>query len=130
MGPKYYGVLVDFASILAKRKGFTSKRRVPDGKVTALFGHPEDLDAFEEHYANTHVPLVKKIPNLQRFEAAKIVATPDGSELPYYRMGEMYFEDVEQMQISLASDEGQAASADFQDFATGGVTIFISEINA
>jgi uncharacterized protein (TIGR02118 family) len=28
-------------------------------KVTALFGHPEDLDAFEEHYANTHVPLVK-----------------------------------------------------------------------
>ena len=42
----------------------------------------------------------------------------------------MYFEDVEQMQVSLASDEGQAASADFQDFATGGVTIFISEVNA
>jgi uncharacterized protein (TIGR02118 family) len=36
-------------------------------KATALFGHPEDPDAFEEYYANTHVPLVHKIPNLQHF---------------------------------------------------------------
>jgi uncharacterized protein (TIGR02118 family) len=100
-------------------------------KGAALFGHPEDSDAFEEHYANTHVPLVEKIPTLQRFERAKIVATPDGSELPYYRIGELYFEDVEQMQSGLASDEGQAVVADFQNFATGGVTIFISaEIDA
>ena len=99
-------------------------------KGTALFGHPEDLDAFEEHYANTHVPLVRKIPNLQRFEAAKVVATPDGSEPPYHRIGERYFEDVEQMQSGLSSDEGQAVSADFQNFATGGVTLLISEVDA
>ena len=99
-------------------------------KGTALFGHPEDPAAFEEYYANTHVPLVKKIPNLQRFERAKVVAMPDGSEPPYYRIGELYFEDVEQMQRSLASDEGQAVSADFQNFATGGVTFLISEIEA
>jgi uncharacterized protein (TIGR02118 family) len=102
----------------------------PMVKGTALFGHPEDLDAFEEYYANTHVPLVRKIPNLQRFEAAKVVATPDGSEPPYHRIGELYFEDVEQMQAGLSSDEGQAVTADFQNFATGGVTIFIAEINA
>jgi hypothetical protein len=29
------------------------------------------------------VPLAQKIPNLQRYERAKIVATPDGSEPPY-----------------------------------------------
>jgi len=55
-------------------------------KGTAFFGHPEDLDAFEEYYANTHVPLVEKIPNLQRFEAAKVVATPDGSEPTRWEM--------------------------------------------
>ena len=99
-------------------------------KGTALFGHPEDLDAFEDHYANTHVPLARKIPNLRRFEAAKVVATPDGSEPPYHRIGELYFEDVEQMQAGLSSDEGQAVTADFQNFATGGVTIFIAEIHA
>jgi hypothetical protein len=40
-------------------------------------------------------PLVDKIPNLQRFEAAKIVATADSSELPYYRIAELWFESVE-----------------------------------
>jgi uncharacterized protein (TIGR02118 family) len=98
-------------------------------KGTALFGRPEDPDAFEEHYASTHVPLVEKIPNLQRFEAARIVATPDGSEPPYYRIGELYFEDMEQMQAGLASEEGQAVVADFQNFATGGVTLIICEID-
>ena len=99
-------------------------------KGTALFGHPQDLDAFEEHYASTHVPLVRKIPNLRRFEAAKVVATPDGGDPPYHRIGELYFEDVEQMQAGLSSDEGQAVTADFQNFATGGVSLLISEVDA
>ena len=97
-------------------------------KATALYGHPEKPDAFDEHYAKTHVPLVEKMPNLQRFEAAKVVATPDSSELPYYLIAELYFEDLEQLQDGFASDEGQAVAADFQNFATGGVTLFFSEI--
>jgi uncharacterized protein (TIGR02118 family) len=112
------------------RERVHEQRGFPMVKGTALFGHPEDLDAFEEHYANTHVPLVEKIPNLQRFAAAKIVATPAGSEPPYYRIGELYFEDVWQMQAGLSSDEGQAVTADFQNFAAGGVTLLISEIDA
>ncbi len=99
-------------------------------KGTALFGHPEDPDAFEEYYANTHVPLVQKIPNLLRFEPARVVATPDGSEPSYYRIGELYFEDIEQMQVSLSSDEGQAVVSDMQNFVTGGVTMLISDLDA
>src|SRR5215211_9063622 len=60
-------------------KGFASKRRFPMVKLTVLYGHPDDPDAFEEYYANTHMPLVDKMPNLQRYETARIVATPDGS---------------------------------------------------
>ena len=98
-------------------------------KATALYGHPEDPDAFDEHYARTHVPLVEKMPNLQRFEAAKVVATPDGIDLPYYLIAELYFEDLEQLQGGFVADEGQAVAADFQNFATGGVTLFFSEIS-
>lgn len=99
-------------------------------KVTALFGHPTDPAEFDDYYANNHLPLVASIPNLQRFEAAKIVATPDGSEPPYYRVAELWFESMEQMQSGLGSEEGQAATEDLQNFATGGVTIFISEVDA
>jgi uncharacterized protein (TIGR02118 family) len=53
--------------------------------VTVLYGHPQDPAAFEEHYANTHLRLVDKVPNFQRYETARLVATFDGTELPYYR---------------------------------------------
>ena len=96
-------------------------------KLTALYGHPTDPAAFEEHYANTHAPLVEKIPNLQQFEAGKVIATPDGSERPYYLIAELWFESVEQLQSSMSSSEGRAAAEDLQNFATGGATLFISK---
>jgi hypothetical protein len=37
---------------------------------------------------------------------------------------------MEQLQSGMSSSEGQAASADIPNFATGGATIFISEIEA
>jgi uncharacterized protein (TIGR02118 family) len=99
-------------------------------KLTVLYGHPDDPDTFENYYANTHMPLVDEIPNLQRYEAARIIATPDGSEPPYYRIFEGYFEDMEQLRSSMATPEGQAATNDIPNVATGGATIFIAEIDA
>src|SRR5215208_7399337 len=46
-------------------KGFARQRRSTMVKLTVLYGHPDDPDAFEEYYANTHMPLVDEIPNLQ-----------------------------------------------------------------
>ena len=97
-------------------------------KLTVLYGHPEDPAAFEEHYANTHLPLVDEVPDLQRFEAGKVVGTPDGGEPPYYRIAELWFESMEQMQQSLSTPEGEAPPEDIPNFATGGATIFISEV--
>lgn len=97
-------------------------------KVTVLYGHPEDPEAFEEYYANTHLPIAAKIPNMQRFEAGKVLATPDGGETPYHRIAEIWFDDMDQLQKSMGSEEGQAATGDIPNFATGGVTVFISEV--
>lgn len=43
-------------------------------KLTVLYGHPDDPAAFEEYYASIHMPLVDKMPNLIRYEAARVVA--------------------------------------------------------
>jgi uncharacterized protein (TIGR02118 family) len=96
-------------------------------KLTVLYGHPEDPKAFEEYYANTHMPLAEKIPNVQRFEAGRVAAADDG-EPPYHRIAELWFESAEQMQESLASPEGSAAAGDIPNFATGGATMFVSEV--
>jgi uncharacterized protein (TIGR02118 family) len=98
-------------------------------KAVVLYGPPEDPDAFERYYADTHTTLAQKIPGLQRFEAARGFATPDGSAVPYQRIAELTFEDMNALQAGFGSDEGQAAVNDIPNFATGGVTIFFAEID-
>jgi uncharacterized protein (TIGR02118 family) len=96
-------------------------------KFVVMYGQPEDPAAFDAHYADTHVPLVEKIPNLRRFEAGKVVGTPDGSAAPYYYLAELSFDDAEAMQAAFGSSEGRAAGADVETLATGGASVMIVE---
>jgi len=97
-------------------------------KLTVLYGQPKDPAAFETYYLETHTPIAQKVKGVRRFEIAKVVATADGSLSPYYRVADIYFDSAEQMQQSLASKEGQAAAADIANFATGGATLLIAEV--
>jgi uncharacterized protein (TIGR02118 family) len=97
-------------------------------KLIVAYGVPEDPAAFDQHYAETHIPLAEKIPDVQRFEAAKVLGTADGSPAPYHLVAELWFESAEVLQASLGSPEGQAAAADVGTFATGGATLMIAQI--
>jgi len=96
-------------------------------KLVVCYGQPDDPAAFDKHYADTHVPLAEKIPNMRRFEYGKVMGTPDGSAAPYYYMAELSFDSVEDLQAAMGSAEGQAAGADVGTFANGGVTMMIAE---
>lgn len=96
-------------------------------KLVVAYGPPDDPAAFDAHYASTHMPLAKRIPNLRRFEAGKVLGTPDGTPAPFYFIAELSFETVDELQASLGTSEGQAAAADVSTFATGGATLMIAE---
>ena len=98
-------------------------------KVTVLYGPPADPAAFEDHYANTHVPLAGKMPNVKRFEATRVLGTPDGGEPPYYRIAELWFDSQDDMRAAMGSEEGQATVADIPNFATGGATVLVGEVD-
>jgi uncharacterized protein (TIGR02118 family) len=96
-------------------------------KLVVAYGPPEDPAAFDQHYAETHVPLAQKIPNVQRFEAGKVLGTADGSAAPFYFIAELWFDSPDELQSSLQSPEGKAAAADVGTFASGGATLMIAE---
>lgn len=96
-------------------------------KLMVCYGPPEDPAAFDQHYAEQHAPLAEKIPNMQRFEAGRVLATPDGSPAPFYFIAELAFDNPDDLQSALASPEGQAAAADVANFASGGATMMIVE---
>jgi uncharacterized protein (TIGR02118 family) len=95
-------------------------------KLIALYKKPTNVDAFEEHYAHVHVPLVEKIPGLRKTEWTRMLAAPDGAA-PYYMMYEMYFDDMTAYKAAMKSDENTAAAQDLMTFAGGLVTLLVAE---
>ena len=97
-------------------------------KMTVLFGHPDDPAAFDRHFSDTHLPLFAKVKERPRFELARTVGAPDGGPAAYYQIAEMWFDSLEAMHQVLESSEMKTAVKDLENFATGGVTIFASEL--
>ena len=95
-------------------------------KLTVLYTQPDDADAFEQHYAAVHMPLVHEIPGLVRAEVARVVGTPDGSPPPYYRITELYFEDQHSLGAGMGSEPGRASGKDAAELvARTGATISV-----
>jgi uncharacterized protein (TIGR02118 family) len=98
-------------------------------KLIALYSHPSDRAAFDQHYDQVHTPLVKQLPNLHKLEVARIVGAPRG-ESPYYLICEMYWESREQMDADMASPEMRAVGKDARAFAGDILTMHVAEVLA
>jgi uncharacterized protein (TIGR02118 family) len=98
-------------------------------KLIVLYTQPADPAGFDEHYLGVHVPLVAKIPGLERAETTKFGAALDGGEQTYYRMAELYFPDQAAMQAGFGSPEGGATAQDYGQIAPPGSRMFVTEID-
>ena len=98
-------------------------------KLVVLYTHPDDPDAFDRYYFDTHVPLVTVIPGMQRAETGRLVAALDGGERTYYRVAELYFADQAALEAAFGSDQGKATAADYQQIAPPGSRMFIQAID-
>jgi uncharacterized protein (TIGR02118 family) len=98
-------------------------------KLVVLYTQPEDPAAFDEHYLGVHVPLVAKIPGLQRAETSKLTTALDGGEHTYYRMAELYFADDAAMGAGFGSAEGSATAADYGQIAPPGSRMYVAAVD-
>ena len=97
-------------------------------KLSVLYGQPKDATAFEKYYAETHMPLASKMQGVNRIELSKVVGTPVGGDPPFYRMADLYFDDADHLKRVMETPEAKATIADLANFATGGVTVLVSEV--
>jgi uncharacterized protein (TIGR02118 family) len=95
-------------------------------KLIALYKKPANVDAFEQHYAQVHIPLVEKIPGIRKTEWTRFLASPQG-EAPYYMMYEMYFDSMQSYQAAMKSEENRIAGQDLLSFAKDSVTLMVAE---
>jgi uncharacterized protein (TIGR02118 family) len=97
-------------------------------KLTVLYGNPKNAAAFEKYYAETHLPIAGKMQGVRKIELSKVVGTPDGSARAFYRLADLYFDDLDHLKRVMGSPEGKATVGDLANFATGGVTLLISQV--
>lgn len=95
-------------------------------KMTALYKKPADVDAFEKHYWEIHVPLNNKMPGLLKTTFSRFTSAPMGDPR-FYLQCDMYFENIESLNNAMKSPEGKAAGKDLMSFASDLVTLMIGE---
>lgn len=81
-------------------------------KFVALYRKPEDIEGFERHYREQHVPLVERWPKVQSWSVTRMTGTPRGGDPAYYLMFEATFATDEDLQACLGSSEMREAGMD------------------
>src|SRR4030095_7574847 len=95
-------------------------------KVMVMYPRPTDIDAFEKAYLEEHVPLAStKIKGVIKFNASKVVGTPDGSTPQFPRIAELYLPSMQALQDSVASPGTQEAVAHAFKISSGGPPVVI-----
>jgi uncharacterized protein (TIGR02118 family) len=95
--------------------------------MVVIYRKPADIAAFERHYFETHIPLVKKIPGFKKYEISREPVTVLAGPSDIHLIATVYFDDFDAMKKGLASPEGRAAGADRRTYAPdeSGVQIFV-----
>ena len=91
-------------------------------QVIAIYNTPTDPAAFDLYYRETHIPIAKKLPGLRSYSMSKGPVMALAGSTPYL-VAVLKFGSTADIQAALMSPEGQAAGADLDKFATGGVTL-------
>jgi uncharacterized protein (TIGR02118 family) len=94
-------------------------------KLVAIYQPPEDTEAFDEHYFNTHSPLMEAVPGYDRIEISRVTRNMLGEK--YYIMFEMWFSDKAAFKNALKSKENRAAGKDLMGFAGNIGSVFTAE---
>jgi uncharacterized protein (TIGR02118 family) len=96
-------------------------------RLIVLYKTPTDPAAFDKYYAETHIPIAKKIPGLRKYEVSRGPVVAPGGPSPVHLVATLHFDSLAAIQNAFGSPEGMAAGADVQKFATGGADMLMFE---
>jgi uncharacterized protein (TIGR02118 family) len=91
-------------------------------RFLVLYTTPTDIEGFERHYRDVHVPLVKKLAGLRRYTLSSN-ATAVRAGHSYYFIAELDWDDLDSLRRAFGSAQGQAAGNDVANLTAFGSTI-------
>jgi uncharacterized protein (TIGR02118 family) len=80
-------------------------------RFLVLYETPRDVEAFERHYREVHIPLAKRLPGLRRYTLSRNGSRVRGGE-PYYLVAELDWDTLDALRQAFQSPEGTATAED------------------
>jgi uncharacterized protein (TIGR02118 family) len=85
-------------------------------RLLVLYQTPTDVEAFEKHYFEVHVPLAKQLPGLRRYTVSRNPSGVRGPE-PCHLVAELDWDDMDSLRRDFASPLGQEVGRDADQLA-------------
>ncbi len=79
-------------------------------RFVVVYDTPSDIDAFERHYNDVHIPLAKQYPGLRRYTRSHDPATVVGE--PCYMVVMLDWDDMAALETALGSEIGRRTAED------------------
>lgn len=96
-------------------------------KFMITFRRPQNGEVFENAY-NDFLALIERMPDITRRQVVNVLGSPVG-DAPYYRILEVYFENIEILEASLKSKAGQEAGSELgRRFPAGSYEALFAEV--
>jgi uncharacterized protein (TIGR02118 family) len=84
-------------------------------RFVVMYGTPSDVDAFERHYNDVHIPLAKQLPGLRRYTRSHEPAPVVGE--PYYLVVMLDWDDMAALEAAFGSEIGRRTAEDAANLA-------------
>lgn len=79
-------------------------------RFVVLYDTPSDVEAFERHYNDVHIPLAKRYPGLRRYQRSHEPAAVIGE--PCYMVVMLDWDDIASLEAALGSEIGRRTGED------------------
>jgi uncharacterized protein (TIGR02118 family) len=79
-------------------------------RLLVLWETPSDPEAFDRHYREVHIPLVRRLPGVRRYVLGRDAAAVRGA--PCHLVAEVDWDTMAELHAAFASPEGRATSGD------------------
>jgi len=80
-------------------------------KMIVTYTEPTNIEGFQEHYFNVHIPLVEKLPNIKNASVQYVKQTMNTDE-NLYLVAQLEFENLQELGAAMQSQEGQETAGD------------------
>jgi uncharacterized protein (TIGR02118 family) len=80
--------------------------------MLVIYKTPKDVEAFENHYWNIHIPLAKNLPGLRKYEVSRGPITAITGSKETFLIATLYFDSLVDIKNAFASECGLACAKD------------------